>query len=695
MTGHSSKVANLLRPKSIAIIGASERVGTFGQKLLNSVSGGFGGAVYPINPKYQSINGVPCFPDIASLPSTPDCALLAVGDGSIVAAFETVAEAGIPSAVIFGRGYGEHHDGRPRTDVLAGIARNAGMALAGANCMGFLNLVDRLQVTGYPFASLGKAGQVALVSHSGSTWSGLVGNSRQLRFNYAVSAGQELATSAADYLKFFLDEGDTRVVACVLETIRDPEAFLEALEQADHQGVPVVILKLGRSDAGKEFALSHTGALSGSNAAYDAIFKRYNVVSVRTLDELADTVELLQSSRRPATREIGIGTDSGGERQLIVDIAADVGVKFAHLTAATDGRLAKYLDPGVEPSNPLDYWGDGGDVMAPCLSALADDPGVGLVVMASNMVTGRDVLRNCVSAIETVFETTEKPVALLGNIATTMAHAEIAALREKGIPVLMGTETALKSIEHYVSYHFRDRVARGRHQVRASEFQAKWLHRIAQAAPPSLPSAVGFELLRDYGIASAAWAPINSLEDIEGFGKRYGYPLVLKIDAPEIQHKSEVGGVVVGLRDLQQAQSAWRNLKERHPYAPIIAQAHAKGTELLLGMNVDEQFGPVVTVGMGGIFVEILRDAISLIPPFAPADVLAGLKSLACYPILAGARGQTPADLRTVAESISCFGDMCLELSSVILEIEINPLMLSGNQVVAVDCLIVPRNGSV
>jgi acyl-CoA synthetase (NDP forming) len=311
------------------------------------------------------------------------------------------------------------------------------------------------------------------------------------------------------------------------------------------------------------------------------------------------------------------------------------------------------------------------------------------------MVAGRDVLRDCVKAIETAYEATDKPVALLGNIATTMARAEIARLRETGIPVLMGTETALKSIEHYMSYHFRQRPARSKDVVGASAFQSKWLRRIAGDALPSLASAVGFELLRDYGIASAAWAFINEPQDIEAFAGNHGYPLVLKIDAPEIPHKSEVGGVVIGLRDLHQAQGAWNTLKERHPGAPVIAQVQEKGAELLLGMSVDQQFGPIVTVGMGGIFVEVFRDSVSLIPPFSPDEILSCFKRLACYPILAGARGQAPADLQAASETISRFGDMCLDLGSAIQEIEINPLMLTNSQAVAVDCLIVPRNESV
>lgn len=694
MGGHKPTVGNLLRPRSIAIVGASGRDGSFGQRLIRSVSLEYQGDVYPINPKYDAIGGLACYPDVSATPARPDCALLAVGDGSIVAALERVAEAGIPSAVIFGRGHGQHEDGRSRSDALASIARDAGMALLGANCMGFINLIDRLQVTGSPFASLPKAGHASLISHSGSTWSGLVGNLRQLRFNYAVSAGQELATTAADYLKFFLEKGSSRVVGCVLETVRDPEGFLEALDLADRQGVPVVVLKLGRSDAGKDFALSHTGALSGSNAAYDAIFERYNVVPVRTLDEFTDTIELLQSTRHPNAPAIGVGTDSGGERQLIVDLATDIGVNFAELSPATNSRLTQFLDEGVEPSNPVDYWGDGGDVMAPCLSALADDPNVGLVVMASNMVDGRDFLKNCISTMETVHHGTGKPVALMGNIATTMAPAAIANLREQGIPVLMGTETALKAIRHFMAYHFRNRDARSWTPPTDRARAGKWLQRIGGSGQGAFSSAFGFELLKDYGITPANWAQLPGPSDLAAFAARTGFPLVLKIDDPAIAHKSEVGGVIVGLRDPEQAQAAWQTLRRRHPNAPIIGQAQSKGAELLLGMTVDAQFGPVVTVGMGGIYVEILRDAVSLIPPFGPDEALARLKRLACWPILNGARGQEPVDVARLADLISRFGTMCFELRSVIKEIEINPLMVGATQSAAVDCLIVPHKES-
>lgn len=692
MTGTASSISNLLRPKSIAVVGASERQGSFGNGLMKTItSAGYSGCVYPINPKYAEVSGEPCHPDLASLATTPDCALLAVGDESLVPALESAAEAGVSSAVIFGRGYGEHGSGKPRTDAVAAIARDAGMSVCGGNCMGFVNLVDRLQVTGMPFDSLGEAGHVALISHSGSTWSGLVGNQRQLKFNFAISAGQELATSAADYIKFLLAEEGTRVIACVLETVRDPEGFLEALELADARDVPVIVLKLGRSSAGRHFALSHSGAVSGSNAAYDAIFERYNVVSVKTLDELLDAVEILGTIRQPSTPELAIGTDSGGERQLIVDLAADIKLKFASLQPETNNRLSMHLDAGMLPSNPLDYWGDGGDVMAPCLLTLAEDPNVGMVVMATNMAPGRAFMKDCGTAIEAVFNATQKPVALMGNITTTMAQDETARLRALGIPVLMGTETALQGLDHFLTYKFRPRLADRTAPEPASGIVSRWRARLNSSAGSTLPSAVGFELLQEFGIETARWSKVNSVEDVDAFAELNGYPVVLKIDAPDIPHKSDVGGVVTDIYGRDQTRAALDVLRQRHPSVPVIVQTQAKGVQLLLGMSTDEQFGPVITVGLGGIYVEVSRDVVSLIPPFDADEALARLQRLRGYSLLTGVRGQAAADVTLAANQVARFGKMCREVSELVSEIEINPLIIDAHHATAVDCLVVAR----
>jgi acetate---CoA ligase (ADP-forming) len=683
-------VERLLRPKSIAIVGASPRAGSFGDQLFKATKSlGFAGSVSLVNPKYSEIAGLPCYSDLAQLPEKPDCILVGVADRHVVPTLEEAARSSVPAAVVFGRLHGEMNSDSSLADTVAAIGRSAGMAICGGNCMGFVNSVDGIQATGMPFHALPHSSGVSLVSHSGSTWSGLVGNQRQIGFDFAISAGQELVTSAADYVSFLLEETETRVIACVLETLRDPDKFLFAMEKARHKGVPVVALKLGRSEAGRQFAISHSGAISGSNNAYNAVFERYGVISVRTLDELLDTVELLSCSRQPPAPGVAVGTDSGGERQLIVDLAADVGLTFCSLEPSTLEHINKHLDPGVEASNPLDYWGDGNDVMAPCLTAMAKDPNVGMVVMATNLPPGREFVEMCVAAVTDVHVQTDKPVVVMGNMASTMAHEAVSRLRQRKIPVLMGTETGLRAIKHAVDYSARRLIGVRDPTIRVPRAFEHAEHADIEGGDRVMRSAAGFRLLEAHGIRTARWRDLESAEEAARFADLVGYPVVLKIDDPDIPHKSEVGGVMIGISDADTARSAFNKLRYAHQSSPIIAQKQVEGIELIVGMIKDPSFGPIITVGLGGIFVEIFNDVATLVPPFDNSQALSALRKLRSYPILVGARGQPPADIESICRTLTAFGTFSVRMSGQLSEFEVNPLLAGPVGAVAVDCLAV------
>ena len=449
----SHPLDRLLKPRSIAIVGASPREGSFGNMIERSIASlGFQGQVFLINPKYSEIHGRPAYASLQDLPTAPDCVAMAIADAALPAALATAAHAGAGSAVLFGRSYGVDSAGREITQTLAAIAQEADMQLCGANCMGFVNLDAKLQMTGFPFETLRDPGHVALISHSGSTWSGIVGNLRGMRFNTAISAGQELATGVAQYMDYLITQPSTRVICLVLETVRQPAEFLAALDRARATGIVVVALKLGRSERGQAFAKSHSGALSGSADVLDAVFIRHGVVIVHTLDEMMDTAELFAATRKPHNGSFALGSDSGGERQLIADLAEPLHLAFAPLSAATVERLSGLLSPGVEATNPLDYWGDGQDVIADCLLAMAEDPAVGTVVMATNMAQGQDFMVTCSQALEKTWAASTKPIVLMGNVSATMSPAECNRFRAMGIPVLMGTETALRALAHYGAY---------------------------------------------------------------------------------------------------------------------------------------------------------------------------------------------------------------------------------------------------
>ncbi len=686
----SESVSALLYPRTIAIVGASPKEGSFGDRLLRSIrSLGFEGELALVNPRYDSIAEMPCYASIADVPNPVDCAAFAVGDGHLVAAVSEAVAAGVRGAVMFGRAHGSEA-GRPRADIIREIAHDAGMAICGANCMGFVNLTNKLQVTGLHFNSLPEPSGVAVISHSGSTWSGLVGNARQIGFDIAISAGQELATGVADYIRFLIEKPEIRVITCILETIRDPAGFVAAAELAAAKGVPIVMLKLGRSEAAKKFAISHSGALSGSNAAYDAVFERHGIIQVTNLDELLDTVELLTLPRRMSASGVALGTDSGGERQLISDIAADVGLSFSPLSSATIEAVESYLDPGMEATNPLDYWGDGADVIAPVLIEMSKDPAIGIIVMATNMLPGRAFAEMSAAAIRVVHDTTDKPVAVLGNISTAMSPAITADLRSRGIAVLMGTVSGLSALAHVQRYQF-DRPKQDR--IATNPLTAAAHHILTSAQQDVLRSASGFRLLEEAGIPVVPFADVTKAEDIDAFAMRHGWPVVLKIDDPNIPHKSDQGGVCVGLKDAQEAEAAWRNLGLRHPNAPIIVQAMAGGTEVILGMTTDPDFGPLITLGLGGVFAETLRDTTTLLPPVSPAMARKALEKLRLFPLLTGARGREHVDLDALCHLIFQFSAFAAEAGEQFLEFEINPVIAGPNGAMAVDCLALRKTG--
>ena len=355
----------LLSPRSIAIVGASPREGSLGQRLLAHIGGWrYGGSIYPVNPGHREIDGRACYPGLDALPGPVDLVAFAVNDDTLETALTQAALHGAKAGVIFGRLFQPGPEGSARKARLAALARNSGMALCGSNCMGFINRAAGLRVSGNPPPADGSEGGISIVSHSGSTWSGLVGSQRDLPLSFAISAGEELNTTMANYIDFLLDEGSTHAIALVVETVRDPDAFIAAADRASAQGVPLVALKLGRSALAKRFALSHSGALAGTHEVYEAIFAKHNIASCRTLDELTDTLELLASSRKPSRGALGATTDSGAERQLVADLATDIGCPLATFSPATEKRLQDVLDPGMLPENPVDIYGDGKMVLA-------------------------------------------------------------------------------------------------------------------------------------------------------------------------------------------------------------------------------------------------------------------------------------------------------------------------------------------
>ncbi|MBJ7600537.1 MAG: acetate--CoA ligase family protein [Candidatus Dormibacteraeota bacterium] len=683
----------LLRPRSIAVVGASDSEGSFGRRLLAAVRGWrYEGSVYPVNPRYGSVAGLPCHPSVSAVGEPVDLAVFAISDDRVEAGLAEAVAAGVRAAVIFGRCYEPPVPGAPsKADRLGDLAREGGIPVCGCNCMGFVNSVDGLRVSGNPPPTEDRPGSVGLVSHSGSSWSGMVGNRRQLNFSYAVSAGQEIATTMADYVRFMVADPQTRAIGCIVETVRDPAGFLSALEEAEAAGIPVAALKLGRSERGRRFAAAHTGAISGRDAAFDAVFDRHRVARCETLDELADTLELLASPRRPASGGLGAVTDSGGERQLLVDLAEDVGCELADLRPGTVTTLEGILDRGMTAENPVDTFGDGRILLGECLEAVAADPGVAVAVMDTNLVHGRPrYLTASVEAARRVLAATDKPLVVLCNVQSAVSSEAAATLRDLGVPVMMGTRSGLVALRHLLRRHVEPSAA---DPVRAIDGDAlrRWSARLASRDGGEVEGARALEMLGDFGFPTVRTEVVGGREELAAAALRSGYPLVLKTAEPGILHKTELGGVLTGIQSERELLDAYAALSERcGPRALVQAQVPA-GVELLLGMVSDEQFGPLVTVAAGGVLVELSGDSTSFLPPIGPGRALAELGRLRIHAILKGARGQPPADLDALSNLISRFSALCVALGPWVSELEVNPLIVDASDIRAVDAVVVRR----
>ena len=690
MSVSNEALAALMAPRRVAVVGATKRETAAGNRILKHVAGPrFSGSVVGINPNYEEVEGRACYSSLEAMDESVDCAVMAVADSRIEAAVSDAIRAGVKGLVLLGRLYDASDDQPNLYERVSAMTREARMAVCGANCMGIFNSVEDARLSLSDLPGLDKPGHVALLSHSGSTWSGLGGNFRPLRFSIGVSMGNEVATGVADYINFMVSRPETRAIAMVLETVRDGEAFVAALEGADKADIPVVALKLGRSALAREFALSHSGALAGDDRIYDAIFRHHNVVSVTSLDELMDTVEVLASGRAPTAHAVGIQTDSGGERQLITDLADQHGVPLATFSQPTRDALAEVLDPGLEPDNPVDYWGESGMTVIPkVMQAIAQAPETGVVVFATNMVGGREILYGSTAALEEAHETCAKPCMMLGNISATIDPDEALRLRDKGIPVLSGTETGLKAIGHLLERHRRLAADWPSAEPSPDELVKAWRARLSsrELAPEEMMA-----LVKAFGVSVPALVVCTSEQEVSAAIETTGFPAVLKTAQPEILHKTDVGGVVLGLADQDAVLAAYRTMAAALGPRVMVQQTAPKGVEMLVGMTNDATFGPVMTVGMGGVLVEVLNDAVMFVPPVSPdeaADLIASLRSQA---LLDGARGAPPADRPALALALSDLSRLAAVLGDLIGEFDVNPVLVHAEGLTAVDVLITPK----
>ncbi len=665
MDARRRAVATMLGARSMAVVGASARPDSFGARMVLEAQRG-SARVQLVNPRYDHVGGLPCVPSLADLDQPVDVVLLGVPESAVLEQLELAAATGARSAVLFGSAHGLR-------EKITATATDAGMAVCGAGCMGFVNNALGVRALGYLEPDPLPQGGIALVTHSGSAFSTLLRARRGFGFRLAVSSGQELVTDAADYVDYALDDPETRIIALLMETPRSVPRLRRSLVRAAEQDVPVVMLTVGGSPRGRAMVAAHSGALAGEHAAWQAFCAATGAVHVSDLAEFTDTLELFSAGRRSRGGGVATVHDSGAERALVADLAHELEVPFADLAAGTLTALGGMLDDGLAPTNPLDVWGTGADtrnVFGSCLRAMAADPGVGVTALAVDLVTEYDGDTAYADAVLDVANGTDAPMAVLASVPSAIDAPTAQRLRDNGIPVLEGFRSGLAALGH---------LARWPLPIDRPDEPASVERRIPDRA-------LAFELLATYGIPVVQSRTAHSIGEVLAAGDELGYPVVLKTFGA--LHKSDVGGVALDLADDAALSLAYTAMAQSLGPAATVQPMVADGVEVSVGFVRDEAFGPLLVVAAGGTLVELLADRVVACPPVSHAGALALLDRLRIRPVLAGWRGAPAVDIDALADVIVAFSVMAIELGDVVDAVEANPVIASPRGVIAVDALV-------
>lgn len=686
----SDALRTMLEARSVAIVGASPKFDTPGNYMVNQLLvGGFSGKAAAVNPRYERVEGIDCFPSLGEVPFVPDLVLLGVGNYRLEEQMQAAASCGARGVVVFASALEDPPRDPPLTERLRRIAGEAGMAICGANCMGFADIERGMRALAFEERPDLEPGNVAWISQSGSAFSALLHAERGIRFNLAVSTGQELTTTMADYMLYALERESTRVISLFLETVRDPENFKVALRTAAERDVPVVALKVGRTSTSGRLVTAHSGALAGDDAAYEALFDAYGVARVGTLNEMADLLELLGAERRAAPGGLAAILDSGGERAHLVDAAADLDVPLARPSKETLQSVTARLEPGLPAVNPLDAWGTDNDpynIFLDCSRHLVEDPDTGAFAYVVDLHSDR-ADRGHAWAAERAWASTDKPFAVVCGVTSAIQESAASRLRSTGIPVLEDVNSGLLAFRHL----FERRDARLMYSPTAPdpvppETREHW--RRVLATGERLGEAKTLQILADYGVPAARSVAAADLDEALEAAGRLGYPVALKTAVAS--HKTELGGVTLGLRDKGALVFAYREMSSRLGPAVTVQEMVGPGVEMALGVVRDSQFGPLVMVAAGGILIETFGDRRLALPPLDEAYAKRLIDRLDIRPLLDGVRGSPPANVAALASALSRLSVLAQDLGDLIYALDVNPLIVGPKGCVAVDALVEP-----
>ena len=693
-------------PRAVAVIGATNREGSVGRAVFaNVLSHGYGGVVYPVNPRAASVMSVRAYPSVLDIADPVDLGIIIVPRDLVAQVLEECGQKGIQAAIVITAGFKELGGAGVELErqVLA-AARKGGIRLLGPNCLGVINTDPAVSLNGSFARLMPAAGNIALVSQSGAVGVAALeyAQGEEIGLSKFVSVGNKADLNENDFLAFLKDDPQTDVILFYLEDLADPQGFFRLAQEITGEAgkkKPLLAIKSGRTAAGAQAASSHTGALAGSDEAYDALFAQCGVLRVESLEELFDYALAFASQPLPKGNRVAIVTNAGGLGIMTTDAAVRYGLTMAAFTEATTARLQAGLPPAANLHNPVDVLGDAREdrYRLALESVLADDGVDGVLVLSTPQL-----MTDLKAVAATVAEVTPrygKPVLVcqmaLGEIEETLAIWTRARLPHYHFP-----EEAARSLAAMARYAAS--ISRPSYEVRTfddvdREAVKALLVRARDEGRHFLLEPEAHELFRAYGLPTLPCGWAKSPEEAVAAAGALGYPVALKIVSPQVIHKFDVGGVRLHLADAAAVRRAYRDIlaavKKAHPGAEmagvLVQKMGGKGKETILGMTRDPLFGPLLMFGLGGTYVELFRDVTFSVAPVSEAWAGHMLRELKGFPILAGYRGEAPADLEAAAQCLERLSQLVLEFPE-LKELDINPLLVfeEGRGAAVVDARI-------
>jgi acetyltransferase len=690
----NSSVHSLINPQSVAIIGASDSTESWAGRVFQYLTQfGNKGKIFPVNPKYKELKGFPCYESIDKIPEPADVVTIAIPAASVFDVLDKARVAAVKNAVIISSGFAERDgNGRKLQAELIRRAAAANIRILGPNCLGLINASAGTVLSSTQALLSGRLplGPVSIVAHSGAFAGSLLSQlaDRGTGIRYWVSTGNEADLELSDFIDYFCDDPETTVIAMFVEGIRNGSRFLQAMQKIRETGKIGIALKIGRSAVASGIAKSHTAALTGSDEAYDAVFRKFGIIRVDTLEELADTAALFASYPRPRAKRIAVLSPSGGVAGIMADKCERFALEFSPLTENEQRIIDEEAGIGGA-NNPMDFGSSRSKSIVAafpaCLKAADGNIGSACTIVALTTMPGIERIAESMVA----FRDAAKPVILLNMAGGAGSKASEVAL-QGGLPVFVSTDQCLQAVSNWINYRNRDRfspvssfhetpllpsdakglieAAIGQNRMQLDEYQAKLV-------------------LKEYGIPVTTERFAGNCTEAIAIAREIGFPVVLKIVSPDILHKTEVGGVITNIQSESELEKAYRilfdNVRRKKPdarLAGVLVQEMLKGgIELFAGVHFDESFGHILVFGLGGIYVELFKDVARRPLPLTPEDVDDLLSEVKTAKILYGLRGKAGYDIAAVKGLLLRLSDFVADCGPLIQGLDLNPFMVFEN----------------